>query len=305
VRLLSLVPSGTEILHALGLGEYQVGRSHECDFPSSVVALPVCTKPLFDTTLDSSALDRRVKECLSAAASIYEINTEAIKKLRPSHVVTQTLCKVCAVSQEDVEAVFNSQTSADARIVGLDAYSLQTIWSDILRVAAACDCSEVGHELVGSLQLRMNRISQLTHTAKRRPRVAAIEWIEPLMSAGNWIPELLDMANADSVLASAGVHSPYIEWTELVSSDPDVIVLMPCGFNVARTCSEMRWLVTRSEWKSLRAVQFGEVYICDGNQYMNRPGPRISESLQIFAEILHPDQFEPSLAGAGWERFSS
>jgi iron complex transport system substrate-binding protein len=124
------------------------------------------------------------------------------------------------------------------------------------------------------------------------------------MSAGNWIPELLEMVNADSVLASAGLHSPYIEWTDLVSSDPDVIVLMPCGFNLARTCSEMRWLETRSEWKSLRAERSGEVYVCDGNQYMNRPGPRIACSLQIFAEILHPDRFEPSFEGTGWNRFS-
>jgi iron complex transport system substrate-binding protein len=151
----------------------------------------------------------------------------------------------------------------------------------------------------------MNQVSHRAHTAKRCPRVAAIEWLEPLMSAGNWIPELLEMVNADSVLASAGLHSPYIEWTDLVSSDPDVIVLMPCGFNLARTCSEMRWLETRSEWKSLRAVRLGEVYVCDGNQYMNRPGPRITCSLQILAEILHPDRFEPSFEGTGWNRFSS
>ena len=174
---------------------------------------------------------------------------------------------------------------------------------DISRVASACGVAFKGQEVVTTLRHELSRISSLASAARRRPRVACIEWHEPLMAAGNWVPELVELANGENLFGKAGLHSPWMIWEELLASDPDVIVSMPCGFDLERTRQEMYWLTERPGWSGLRAVQSGEVYLADGNQYLNRPGPRIVESLEILAEVLHPDVFEARLEGLGWERF--
>jgi len=186
--------------------------------------------------------------------------------------------------------------------VALEPNALADIWSDIQQVAVACGVPERGKKAVSELQARMQRISDRARSTNGRPRVACIEWHEPLMAAGNWVPELVEMAGAVNLFGQAGLHSPWMTWPALVEADPDVIVSMPCGFDLARTCAEMYWLSDRPEWPQLRAVKTGQVYLADGNQYFNRPGPRIVESLQILAEILHPEAFEPTLGGAAWRR---
>lgn len=304
VRILPLVASATEIVHALGLGAYQIGRSHECDYPPEVAKLPVCTKPSIPIDGDSATIDGLVKSRVLQAASVYDVDAELISKLRPTHIVTQTQCKVCAVSLDDVENALTRQTRTNAELVPLEAESLAGIWEDIQRVADSCGVKERGECLVAELQEKMSRISQIAHQGSRR-RVAAIEWLEPLMCAGNWIPELLSLANAEALFGKPGVHSPYFEWDDLARADPDVIVAMPCGFDRERTELEMRWMTCRPQWPGLRAVKDGEVYVCDGNQYMNRPGPRVLESLRIFAEILHPALFRPELRGKGWELYAA
>jgi iron complex transport system substrate-binding protein len=304
VRILPLVASATEIVHALGLGEYQIGRSHECDYPAGVANLPVCTKPAIATDGDSATIDSLVKSRVLQAASVYQVDAALIFKLQPTHIVTQTQCKVCAVSLDDVENALRQQTSTNAKVVPLEADSLSGIWEDIQHVANSCGCGERGENLVADLQRKMSGISQIAHNGPRR-RVAAIEWLEPLMCAGNWVPELLSMANADAPFGTPGLHSPYLEWGDLAHVNPDVIVAMPCGFDRERTKSEMRWMTCHPQWPGLRAVQDGEVFVCDGNQYMNRPGPRVLESLQIFAEILHPALFSPELRGKGWDRYTA
>jgi iron complex transport system substrate-binding protein len=300
LRIVSLIASASEILASLGLSRHQVGRSHECDFPPEILALPICTSPAFPTDGSSAEIDRRVKERLASALSVYEVSRELLDALQPTHVITQTQCKVCAVSLEDVERALTGWVSSRPKLIALEPNALADIWSDIQRVAVACGVPERGEQAVAKLQSEMQRISDRACATPSRPRVACIEWHEPLMAAGNWVPELVEMAGAVNLFGQAGMHSPWMTWPELVESDPDVIITMPCGFDLARTCAEMYWLTDRLEWPKLRAVQTGQVYLADGNQYFNRPGPRMVESLQILAEILHPEAFEPSLAGAAW-----
>jgi iron complex transport system substrate-binding protein len=302
LRLLPLLSSATEIVHALGLGKFQVGRSHECDYPPDVLSLPVCTRPSFPVSGSSQEIDRLVKERLAAALSVYEVNAELVRKLRPTHIITQTQCKVCAVSLDDVEAAIRDQLETDAQIIPLEAYALAGLWQDIRQVAERCNAFEAGEELIQDLNGRMSEIAKQAGRTSRSPTVAAIEWIEPLMAAGNWVPELIEMANGHNLFGSAGEHSPWMTWEELKAADPDVIVALPCGFDLARTHQEARRLKDLSTWSDLRATRTGNVFVCDGNQFINRPGPRLLESLRIFAEILHPELFEPILEGIGWER---
>lgn len=302
LRLLPLISSATEIVHALGLGEFQVGRSHECDYPSSVVSLPVCTRPAIPVSGSSREIDRLVKERVAAAVSVYEVDSALIESLRPTHIFTQTQCKVCAVSLDDVERAFKEQIGITARIVSLEPYALADLWRDIGRIAKACGCIKRGYELNVALQAKMCAIAERASAARRRPTVAALEWLDPLMAGGNWVPELIGMAGGINLFGLAGEHSPWMEWQQVTASDPDVIVALPCGFDLARTRNEMHWLTDRPEWNRLKAVQTGRVFICDGNQFMNRPGPRLLESLQAFTEMLHPELFEPMLEGVAWER---
>jgi iron complex transport system substrate-binding protein len=303
-RIVSLIASATEIVHALGLGPQQVGRSHECDFPDEVRALPVCTTPSFEIAGSSAEIDRRVKERVANALSVYEVFQDVLEPLEPTHIVTQTQCRVCAVSLEDVERALAGSMSSRPKLVALEPNALDDIWNDIQRVAVACGVASKGEEVVSTLRDRMRQISTRARSAARRPRVACIEWHEPLMAAGNWVPELIELAAGENLFGKAGLHSPWMNWDELVAADPDVIISMPCGFNLEQTRREMYWLTDRPGWRKLRAVESGEVYLADGNQYMNRPGPRIVESLEILAEILHPKIFEPSLEGRAWQNWA-
>jgi iron complex transport system substrate-binding protein len=302
LRVLPLISSATEIVHALGLGRFQVGRSHECDYPAAVSCLPVCTSPAIPVSGSSAEIDRLVKERLRLAASVYTVDSELIRGLRPTHIITQTQCKVCAVSLEDVERAFKADIAMDARVICLEPYALDDVWQDIRRVASACGYEGAGEALITSLQDRMSSIESRAKSATSRPSVAAIEWLEPLMAAGNWVPELIEMAGGKNLFGVAGGHAPWMTWEELVAADPDFIVALPCGFDLARTRNEMHWLSDRPGWRRLRAARQGAVFVTDGNQFMNRPGPRLAESLQILAEIFHPDLFEPMLEHLGWER---
>ncbi len=302
-RIVSLIASATEIVHALGLGEFQVGRSHECDYPESVASLPVCTRPAFPIDGDSEEIDRQVKDKLKAAASIYEVFGDVLERLQPTHIVTQTQCEVCAVSLRDVEKALCGGVSSGPALIALEPNALADIWADILRVATGCGYGERGEALVAQLQWRMEAIARQAFSAASRPTVACIEWHEPLMAAGNWVPELIAMAGGVNLFGAAGRHSPWMRWEELAAADPEIVVTTPCGFDIGRTRAEMHWLTARPGWNELRAVREGRVYLADGNQYMNRPGPRVVESLRIFAEILHPERFEATLEGPGWQRW--
>lgn len=301
-RIVSLLPSSTEIVCALGFEGQLVGRSHECDYPPSVKHLPVCTQPKFDTQGPSLEIDQRVKAILKEALSIYRVDTQLLRQLRPSHIITQTQCEVCAVSLKDVEQAISDLTDSKPMIVSLQPNRLADVWTDVQRVADALDASEQGHQLVDGLKARMREIGDKARALETRPRVACIEWMDPLMAAGNWVPELVEMAGGINLLGEAGRHSPWMSWEDLRQADPDVILILPCGFDMTRTLRERSLLVTRPGWSALKAVKDGQVYIIDGSQYFNRPGPRLVESLEILAEALHPEVFKFGHEDTGWTR---
>jgi iron complex transport system substrate-binding protein len=298
-RIVSLISSATEIVDALGMSAHLVGRSHECDFPESVKRLPLCTRPRIAVDADSREIDRQVKESARTSISIYDVFEDVIERLAPTHILTQIQCEVCAVSLRDVEAAMARGITGTPRIVSLQPDSLTQIWSDMGRVAEALGIAEIGAEVVRQLQARMARLSERARDGEH-PRVACIEWMEPLMAAGNWTPELIEMAGGVNLFGEAGQHSPWMTWEQLAAADPDVIVIAPCGFDLKRTEEELHWMTARPEWKGLRA----RAYIADGNRFFNRPGPRVVETLQMLCEMLHPESFEkwhaPEMRGMAW-----
>jgi iron complex transport system substrate-binding protein len=302
LRLLPLLSSATEIIHALGLGEFQVGRSHECDYPPQVLSLPICTRPNIPVDGSSAEIDRWVKERAASAVSIYDVDASLIRTLRPTHIFTQTQCKVCAVSLEDVERAIGANIGHPVRIVALEPYALADVWRDIERVAISCGYPERGEALTRSLQQRIEAITERITYSYLRPAVAALEWLDPLMTVGNWMPELITRAGGRNLFGEPGIHSPWMSWEDLLAADPDVIVALPCGFNLERGVKEIRLLANRPHFADLKAVRTGNLYACDGNQFFNRPGPRLAESLEILAEILHPEIFAPRFEKIGWIR---
>lgn len=291
MRIVSLIASATEIVCALDGLDQLVGRSHECDYPPAVRSLPCCTEPKFDVAGSSADIDRRVKDVLRDGLSVYRVHADVLKQLKPDVIVTQTQCDVCAVSERDVEQAVCDWVEGRPRIVSLAPNALADVWNDIQRVADALDVSDKGRQVVKELQQRIEAIAARAGKLPDRPTVACIEWIEPLMAAGNWMPELVELAGGVNLFGQAGKHSPWMTFDELRQRDPDVIVVLPCGFDLARTRAEMPALTRQPGWGELRAVRNQRVFLTDGNQYFNRPGPRLVESLEILAGLIHPDVF--------------
>lgn len=301
--VVSLIPSATEIVSALGFGASLIGRSHECDFPPEVVRLPVCTAPRIDTAGSSVEIDREVKKIVRQALSVYLVDEQKLAELRPDVILTQTQCEVCAVSLKDVERALDAWTGKRPRVVSLEPETLADVWADIARVASALGAPGEGKRLTSRLSRRVSEIAEAAAAIDRRPTVACIEWIDPLMAAGNWVPALVAAAGGRDLFGAAGERSPWLSWDTLLHADPDVVLVMPCGFDVARTRSEMAPLAERAAWRGLKAVRSGRVCLADGSQFFNRPGPRLVESLEILAETLHPDAFRFGHEGTGWIRF--
>lgn len=300
MRIVSLLPSATEIVCALGYGDQLVGRSHECDHPASVTGLPICSRPRIRVDTSSSEIDRSVKAIVSKGLSVYEIDEETLRALAPDFIVTQTQCEVCAVSERDVERAVKDWLHGQGEIISLNPNRLEDVWTDIVRVATALGNRRDGEDVAEALRQRVSEIHGRTSRLERRPRVAVIEWIEPLMAAGNWMPTLVELAGGENLFGKAGEHSPWMEFDELRESDPDVVVVAPCGFDLARTRGEMHPLTDRPGWNALTAVGKGQVYLTDGHHFFNRPGPRLVESLEILAELLHPESIESRHRGQAW-----
>ena len=287
-RIASLLPSSTEIICALGLRERLVGVSHECDYPADVVGLPVLTEPKLDPRGTSGDIDARVREIVQEGLSVYRLNTDALQDLQPDVIVTQDQCEVCAVSLPDVEDAVQCFLTADVNVVSLNPAKLSDIWRDVRNVAAATGRQEAAETLIRGLEARLHTLADKTR-GLLRPRVACLEWLDPLMAAGNWIPELVALAGGAYGLVAAGAHTPPMTWETLAAYQPEVIVITPCGFKIPQTQADLPLLTAHPLWQTLPAVQANRVYVADGNAYYNRPGPRIVESAEILAEMLHPE----------------
>ena len=298
-RVVSLIASATEIVCALGLRDRLVGRSHECDYPADVLALPQLTAPKFKVEGTSAEIDARVQAIVRDGLSVHRVDGDALKALAPDVIVTQDHCEVCAVSLSDVEAATCTWTGQPVDIVSLKPDSMADTYADIRRVARALACEQSGESLVADMQARIAAISRRVAGAPR-PRVAFIEWVEPLMAGGNWMPELIEAAGGDNLFGEAGKHSGWMQWEELAAADPDVILVAPCGYDLARCLEELPLLQAKPGWANLEAVRSGRVYFADGNAYFNRPGPRLADSTEIIAEILHPEVVPPKHEETAW-----
>ena len=305
MRIVSLLPSATEIVAALGLADKLVGRSHECDWPLGLGHLPVLTQPKMNPLADASAIDHDVRALVEDGVSVYKLDADAIRALQPDFVITQSQCELCAVSLGEVEATLLDWLAAAevdaAQVVSLEPMALTDVAVDIDRVGVALGVREKAAALNaqmadGFAALRAQTAALATH------KVFFMEWTVPLMGAGNWMPETIAAAGGAVVLGQEGVHSQTVSMADIAAADPDVIVVGPCGFSIERAAQELAPLTPRDDWQALRAVRDGQVYLVNGNHFFNRPGPRLLQSAQIIAEILYPDVFLADNHGAGWLR---
>jgi iron complex transport system substrate-binding protein len=291
-RIVSLISAGTEMVAALGLEQCLVGVSHECDWPPSVRTLPQLTSAKLDSTASSAAIDAEVKALLAAGDSLYKIDVPLLTSLRPTHIITQAQCEVCAISEQDLRAVIATEPSlSDTQVITLLPNSWADVEADLLRLAASLNVLPLGEKLVASWQTRINAIRAATCDLARSPRVALIEWTAPVMLAGNWLPELLDWAGGDCPLTTAGKHSPYVEWPTIVEFDPEIIVVAPCGFDLQRALQSMSDLAVLTNWEQLTAVREMQVWLADGNALFNRSGPRLIETLELLAYVIQPEKY--------------
>lgn len=299
MRIVSLIASATEIVSALGAESELVGRSHECDVPETVQALPAITKPRMDTGQSSRGIDTDVKALVRDGLSVYHIDDDVLQTLNPDVIVTQDQCEVCAASLDDVEAAVCDWVGRDVTIVSLHPDTLDDVLSDIKKVGAAIGREAKADALVGQLSDQLNGLQQAaTAAASPPPTVFVLEWIDPPMGAGHWIPALVERAGADNVLTREGNPSPYVSWADIQEADPDFIIVAPCGFDVERTQREMVAIAPLNEWNGLRAVKDARVAIMDGNRYINRPSPSVVDSAFMINDIVHHGQ--PTRGPAAW-----
>ena len=283
MRLVSLVPSATAMLFALGLGADLIAVTHECDYPDAARELPKATRDVLPTGLSSAQIDAAVKERTLAGESIYELDTEALHELQPDLIVTQALCSVCAVSYDDVRAIAE-KIESHPRVISLDPHTLGEVLGDARTLAQATDSKDAAAELVRDASARIDRVRLAVRGARRRPRVAALEWLDPPFAAGHWTPQLIELAGGEDVLGFAGENSEERSWQDIEAAQPDVVVAMPCGFD-----AEIAYREAEMHRDQLAAVGAGEVVAVDAAAYFSRPGPRIVEGLELMAHILHPE----------------
>jgi iron complex transport system substrate-binding protein len=289
-RIVSLLPAATEIVCALGAAAGLVGVSHECDFPDAVRGLLVLTTSRVGNDSSSAAIDAAVRALVHDALSIYSVDEARLAALAPDLILTQDLCQVCAVSLDDVRsAVARLAHREDVQIVSLRPTRLDDVWRDVETVATALGRAERGRALRKELETRIQRIAERASGASSRPRVASVEWLEPLMLGGTWMPELIELAGGEPLGAGAGQPAPTVSSAELARMKPDVVVVKPCGFDLERTLRE-RELVERAVLTSIAPAC--RVYASDGNAFFNRPGPRLVESLEILAACIQPELFQ-------------
>ncbi|HUK22343.1 MAG TPA: ABC transporter substrate-binding protein [Gemmatimonadales bacterium] len=297
-RVISLLASGTEIVCGIGAGDCLVGRSHECDNPEWVRRLPACTRPTFDPSLSSAAIDALVKQRLRSGEPLYDVDTGLIESLGPDLLITQTHCEVCAVTPADVERAGGGGVAG--QVLGLSAGTLPGIYEGITRVASALERPAAGGELISRMQRRIDALHNAVKDCPP-PRVAMLEWVAPLYAMGNWAPELLQSANGRPALGTEG-YSSVVTWQDVLASDPDFLVVAPCGFDLERTRRELPTLSSFPGWRDLRVVREGRVILADGNRYFNRSGTTVVETVEILAAALHG---YPSSLENAWEFYKA
>ena len=288
MRIVSLLPSATEIVCALGLRDQLVGVTHECDWPAEVKRLPKVTRTLIPHDASSVDIDARVRDQLRTQQALYTLDIPLLESLRPDLIVTQALCDVCAVADDEVQAAAGS-LSTGPRVVNLAPRSLNDVLDCLRLVAEATGVSTHSERVLAGLRARVDAVSARSSTVRLRPRVVLLEWLDPPFSCGHWTPKLVELAGGDELLGRAGERSRTLRWSEIEAAQPDVIFVACCGFDVARTQQDLIALEVLPQWQKLAAVRSECVYVIDGSQYFSRPGPRLVDSLEILAHTLHSD----------------
>jgi iron complex transport system substrate-binding protein len=283
MRIVSLVPSATEMLFALGLGADVIAVTHECDYPPAARELPHVTRDLLPSGLSSAQIDAAVKERTLAGESIYELDVDLLHDLRPDLIVTQALCSVCAVAYEDVRSLAE-EIESRPRVISLDPQTVGEVLGDARTLAQATDRKDAAVALVRDAAARIDRV-RLAVRGAGRLRVAALEWLDPPYAAGHWVPQLIEYAGGEDVLGFAGEHSEERRWEEVEAAQPDVVIVMPCGFD-----AQLAYREAEMHREELADVGAGEVVAVDAAAYFSRPGPRIVDGLELLAHILHPDR---------------
>lgn len=294
MRICSLLPSATEVVAGLGLANDLVGISHECDYPPEIRDKPVVIRSRLNMTgATSPAIDSQVRAAATSGRGLYRIDEGLLRQARPDLIITQDLCEVCAVTPTEVSRAIAGLTPLPD-IVTLNPTTLADVFDDIQRIGAITDHQRTAAEWLSSLRARINNIRiRLASVAVRR--VVCLEWLEPLYSAGHWVPDLVRLAGGVDVLATAGLKSAVLEWAQVVQASPDILILMPCGFSIEQTLSEIDRVTRRNGWSELPAVRHGEVYAVDGPAFFNRPGPRLVEGAEVLARLFHPGSFDGAI----------
>jgi iron complex transport system substrate-binding protein len=307
VRIVSLLPSATEIICALGLEDQLVGVTHECDFPPSVRDLPKVTRTLIPADASSAEIDRLVRERLRTDRALYELDLRVLEELRPDLIVTQALCDVCAVAEEEVRAAA-CRLPGGPRVINLEPRTFSDVLASIRLVARAAGVERSAEGLIAGLAARVAAVASRTADIERRPRVALLEWLDPPCSCGHWTPELVRLAGGVEGLGAEGRPSRTLAWDEVLAWEPEVVFVACCGFSTERTLVDLPGLWRTAGWRTVPAVRAGRVYVTDGSHYFSRPGPRLVDSLEILAHTLHPEVhplpagLEPAVRLTGDER---
>ncbi len=294
MRVVSLLPSATEIAHAIGRGDSLVGVTHECDYPHGVERLPHLTASLLSPELSSREIDRQVSASLKADAhTIYGLDTEMLRELKPDVILTQALCEVCAVPTSMVEEAVCTMPEG-ARIVSLDPLNLDAVFASVEEAGDALDAQSEAREVAARLREEIAAIRDAV-AGTSRPRVLAAEWLDPVYCGGHWVPEMIDIAGGIDSFGSPGEASHPLTWETVAAADPDVVVLMPCGYFAPQIVERYHEIAAAPEWRGLRAVRERNVFAVDATSYFSRPGPRLVEGTRLLARILHPDRIDDKL----------
>ena len=289
-RIVSLLPSATEIVYALDLQDDLHGVTYACDFPAAAADKPVVVTSRIQDATASGEIDQRVKDSLISDNGIYVLQMEALEDARPDLVLTQALCEVCAVPSQQVHQALENLPHKPV-VLSLDPHSLEDVIADVETVGKAAGVEDRAIRLASSLKKRRDRVASLGATADTRPRVVCLEWLDPLMVGGHWVPEMVGLAGGVDCFGKPGQPSFTVEWKQIVEAQPDMIIAMPCGFDVRRGLSEIKLLTEKAGWDELPAAKSGSLFVVDANSYFSRSGPRLVDGLEMTAEILHPELF--------------
>ena len=301
-KIVTLIPSATEIVAFLGQKNSIIGRSHECDYPHGLDHVAKLTSPKINVDGNSGEINKQINVILENSLSVYKVDIPKLKELNPDFIITQAHCEVCAVSFAEVENIVNENLNKNTKIISLQPNTLNDVFNDIKRVAKELDIeNKINNQIIINLNERLEKIKKISSKASYKPSVACVEWIDPLMMAGNWIPEMVDIAGGNNILGKSGKDSHWTKFQEIAKKNPEIIIFLPCGFNIEKTKNELNnFLKKNNEWHSLKAFKNKKFFVADGNQFFNRPGPRLIESLEIFAEIIHPNLFTFNHKKIGW-----